>query len=180
MTAPTTDSPDVATRRWTAGRVIVTILVIGMVAMWVCVLYLAFGPGRADPPDRLDDPAFAAAAEIRCRQALTEVATLPRAADTASATDRADVVEQANQSFEAMLDDLDRAAPPGEDGVLVREWLADWRTYLGDRQAFAVALLKDPKARLLVTAKGRQQITEYLDAFAGDNHMTACATPIDV
>jgi hypothetical protein len=31
-----------------------------------------------------------------------------------------------------------------------------------------------------VTAKDREQITEYLDAFAADNRMPSCGTPIDV
>ena len=44
--------------------------VVAMVAMWSYVLYLAFGPGRQDPPDRLDDPAFATAAQDRCDAAL--------------------------------------------------------------------------------------------------------------
>ena len=79
-----------------------------------------------------------------------------------------------------MVDDLEAIAPAGEDGEIVAEWIADWRTYLGDREAYADALRRDPEAQLLVTAKDREQITEYIDAFAADNHMTACATPIDV
>jgi hypothetical protein len=180
MAGPITDTPSATTRRWTVGRVIIAIAVVGIVAMWGYVLYLAFGPGRLPPPDRLDDPTFATAAEARCSEALAEVATLPRAVDTPSAPDRAAVIDQANRSFAAMLDDLDRLVPAGEDGHLVRAWLADWRTYLGDREAYASDLRHDPKARLLVSPKDRQQITEYLDAFAGDNHMTACATPLDV
>ena len=31
-----------------------------------------------------------------------------------------------------------------------------------------------------MTAKDREQITEFLDAFAADNRMIACATPLDV
>ena len=89
-------------------------------------------------------------------------------------------MEEANDIFEAMVDDLAELAPAGEDGELVREWLADWRTYLGDREAYADAIRSDPEAQLLVSAKDREQITEYLDAFAADNRMIACATPLDV
>jgi hypothetical protein len=160
--------------------VFLTLLVVAMVSMWAYVLYLAFGPGRQPPPDRLDDPAFATAAEARCQIALTEVAALPRAVDAGSAANRADVVEEANESFAAMLDDLEALAPGGEDGDLVREWLADWHTYLDDRAAYAAAVRDDPEARLLVSPKNSQQITEYLDAFAADNRMPACATPLDV
>lgn len=180
MSAPHMDRVDSPTRRWTTGRVIVTILVVGMLSMWGYVLYLAFGPGRQPPPDRIRDPAFSVAAEARCRAALAQVAKLPAATQSPSAAARADVVEQANGYFGAMLDDLARLAPAGDDGRIALEWLADWRTYLGDRAAYAVALRKDPKANLLVSAKDHNQITDYLDAFAGDNKMPACATPLDV
>lgn len=180
MTAPTTEAPAGPTRRWTGGRVFLTLLVVAMVSMWVYVLYLAFGPGRQPPPDRLDDPTFATAAEARCQVALAEVAALPRAVDAVSAADRAAVVAEANGSFAAMLEDLEALVPAGEDGQLVREWLVDWHTYLDDRTAYAEALRTDPEARLLVSPKDSQQVTEYLDAFAADNRMPACATPLDV
>ncbi len=167
-------------RRWTAGRLLVLVLIVAMVTMWGYVLYLAFGPGRQAPPDRLDDPAFAVAAQARCSAALDDVAVLPRAVATATADERAEVVGTANEIFASMLDDLETLAPGGEDGELVRAWLADWHTYLGDRQAYVVALRSDPAAQLLVSAKDREQITEFLDAFAADNQMIACATPIDV
>ena len=180
MTGPTVVDPQGRRRSYRPGQVAVAVLVAGMLAMWGYVLYLAFGPGRQAPPDRLDDPIFAPAAQARCEEALAEVAELPRAVETPSAAERAEVVARANESFAAMLDDLDRLVPGGEDATLVRAWLADWRTYLADREAYATALRSDPDAQLLVSAKNSQQITEYLDAFAGDNRMAACATPIDV
>lgn len=156
------------------------VVVAAMLAMWGYVLYLALGPGRQHSPDRLDDPAFAAAAQPRCRDALDVVATLPPAAASPSAVERADVIDEANETFDAMLDDLEQMVPEGEDGDLVSAWLVDWRTYLGDRERYADALRADPDARLLVTAKSGQHITEYLNAFAADNDMPACSTPLDV
>lgn len=179
MTGPTVDRAG-RRQRYRPGQLAVAVLVAGMLAMWIYVLYLAFGPGRQAPPDRLDDPTFATAAQARCEEALAEVAELPRAADTPSAAERAEVVARANEVFAAMLDDLDGLVPGGEDGTLVRAWLTDWRTYLDDREAYATALRSDPDAQLLVSPKNSQQVTEYLDAFAGDNRMPACATPIDV
>lgn len=164
--------------RW--GRAVLMVVIVAMVAMWGYVLYLAFGPGRQPPPDRLDDPSFALAAETVCDAALRDVATLPRAIDADSAAERSTIVVQANERFARMLDDLRLLAPPGEDGELVGRWLDDWRTYIGDRQRYADSLLEDPQARLLVTARDREQITEYIDAFAADNDIPACATPIDV
>ena len=179
MTSPTLAEPPTR-RRWSPGRVVVALLVVGMVAMWVYVLYLAFGPGRQAPPDRLSDPAFATAAQARCDAAHAVVGQLPTANLAPDATAQAAIVDQANAEFSSMLDDLEAIVPSGEDGTLVEEWLADWRTYLGDRERYADALRSDPDARLLVTPKDREQITMYLDAFAADNKMIACATPLDV
>ena len=54
--APDDDAPR---RRWGPTRVVLTVIVIALVSMWGYVVYLAFGPGRQPPIDRLDDPAFA-------------------------------------------------------------------------------------------------------------------------
>lgn len=177
MPAPSIERP---TRRWRPSRALVVLAIVGMVGMWVYVLYLAIGPGRQPPPDRLTDPTFAQAAQVRCSAALDAVAALPRAVEAPDADARADVVHQANQVFASMLDDLEALAPAGEDGELVLAWLADWRTYLADREAYVEAVRVDPEARLLVTAKDSDQITEFIDAFAADNKMISCGTPIDV
>jgi hypothetical protein len=161
------------------GRVLVRIAVVAMVGMWVYVLYLAFGPGRADPPEKLKDPAFAQTAQSICNATLDQVAKLPPAFSSKTAADRSVVLTEANADFSHMLDQLDRIVPAGDDGDLAKEWLADWHTYLGDREDFATALKTDPKARLLVSPKKGGQITDYLDAFAGDNDMPACSTPGD-
>jgi hypothetical protein len=161
------------------GFVVATVAVVAMLTMWGYVLYLAFGPGRADPPDRLDDPTFARAAQERCSAALDRIAALPLAVEAESAEARAEVLDEANGHLDEMLDDLAALAPAGEEGDVVDAWLADWRTYLQDREDYAADLRADPEARLLVTPKGGDQITDYLDAFAQDNRMPACSTPTD-
>jgi hypothetical protein len=176
----TLDAPDAQGRRWTAGRVLVRVAIVLMVAMWAYVLYLALGPGRQPPPDRLDDPTFATDAQAICDAAHDDVDELPPAVEAESAAERAEIVAQANARFDEMIDDLEGIAPSGEDGELVLEWIADWRTYLRDRADYVDALRVDADAQLLVTAKDREQITEYIDAFSADNRMIACATPIDV
>jgi hypothetical protein len=175
---PTTDAP--SGPRWTPGRVVIAILIALMVSMWAYVLYLALVPGRQPPPDRLADDTFATEAQAICVAAHDDVSQLPRAIDAESAEARADVVAQANVRFAEMVDDLEAITPEGEDGEIVSEWLADWRTYLRDRADHVAALRRDPDAQLIVTAKDREQITEYLDAFAADNKMITCATPIDL
>jgi hypothetical protein len=173
-----------AGRRWTPVRLLLTVLVLALLSMWGYVLFLAFGPGRQPPLDRLDDPAFAEAGEARCAEALVEVDALPVASASNTAADRADVLARADAVFGEMLDDLDgmaELAPAGDQRRRATEWLADWRTYLGDRQAYARALRTDPDARLLVSEKegeGRQ-ITGWIDEFAKANRMPSCVTPTD-
>jgi hypothetical protein len=170
--------------RWTPMRLVLAAVVVALVSMWGYVLFLAFGPGREPPIDRLDDPAFAEAGEQRCAEAVEQVEALPAASEAADAAERADVLTAADGIFEDMLDDLDGMvglAPPGDQRRRATEWLADWRTYLGDRQAYAQALRTDPGARLLVSEKpgeGRQ-ITGWIDEFAAANRMPSCVTPTD-
>ena len=163
-----------------AGRITVIVLVVAMAAMWIYVVYLALGPGRQPPPDRLQDTSFAVAAQQRCAAAHVIVDQLPTANQSTNARDQATVVDQANAEFTSMLADLDDLVPPTGEGRLADAWIADWRVYLDDRERYADALRSDPDARLLVSPKDRQQITEFIDAFAGDNRMIACATPLDV
>jgi hypothetical protein len=178
------DGDDVPRRRWGPTRVFLCLVVAALVAMWGYVLYLAFGPGRQPPIDRLDDPAFAVAAEERCAEALDAVDELPVASESDTAADRAEVLARADAEFAVMLDDLDAMvtlAPAGDQRRRATEWLADWRTYLGDREAYADALRSDPDARLLVSEKegeGRQ-ITGWIDEFAKANRMPSCVTPTD-
>jgi hypothetical protein len=156
--------------------------VVFMVAMWVFVLWLAVIRGRSDSPDRLEDPTFAEQAEAACSARLDLIAELPAASEAADAAERSATLTEANGHLTDMVDDLDDLVPlveDDEDRGIVEEWLADWRVYLGDREAYAAELLEDPDARLLVTPKGGRQVTEYLDQFAKDNDMPACSTPAD-
>jgi hypothetical protein len=182
--AGTSGGDEAPGRRWTPTRLVLVVVVLGLVAMWGYVLYLAFGPGRQPPIDRLDDPAFAESAEERCAAAVADVAELPVASASRDAEARAEVLDRANATFAAMLDDLDgmtTLAPAGDQRRRATEWLADWRTYLGDREAYSEALHTDPDARLLVSEKPGegQQITGWIDEFAKANRMPSCATPLD-
>ncbi|HEY3144018.1 MAG TPA: hypothetical protein VGJ86_22990 [Acidimicrobiales bacterium] len=180
-------SLDVAARprSRTLGWIVRGGVVLGLVAMWGYVLYLAFGPGRQPPIDRLDDPAFASAAEERCADALAEVARLPFANTLDNGSERADVVNKANNILGAMLDDLDGMAdlaPAGDQRNRADEWLTDWRTLLGDRREYASALRNDSNASLYISEKTNtgQHVTGWIDEFAKANRMPSCVTPGDV
>lgn len=179
-----TGRDDAPGRRWRPTRVLILVAVAGMVAMWAYVVYLAFGPGRQPPIDRLDDPAFARAAEHRCAEALDRVAELPPAQATTDPVERASVLDEANATFAVMLDDLDEMVtlvPQGDQRGHAQEWLADWRTFLADREDFADRLRTDPSARMLVSEKAGEgrHITEWIDEFAKANRMSSCVSPMD-
>jgi hypothetical protein len=179
------DGPDPDSgHRWSPGRLAVVAVVVALVSMWGYVLFLAFGPGRQPPVDRLDDPAFARAAEERCAAAVDQVHELPVASASHTAEERAEVLDRADAVYRSMLDDLDDMVdlvPEGDQRRRAEEWLADWRVYLGDREAYADALRADPDARLLVSSKpgeGRQ-ITGWIDEFAKANRAPSCVSPVD-
>jgi hypothetical protein len=173
-----------ATRWRRPGRLVTALIVVGLVGMWGYVVYLAVGPGRQPPIDRLGDPAFAVAAEERCAAAADDVDALPVASAAHDADERGNVLEQANAVYDEMVDDLEgmvALAPAGDQRNRAVEWVADWRTYLGDREAYARALHTDPDARLLVSEKPGQgrHITGWIDEFAKANRMPSCTTPDD-
>lgn len=179
------DGPAESGERRRLPRALVVVAVLLMVSMWGYVTYLAFGPGRQPPIDRLDDPAFAQAGEAHCADAIAAVDALPGAAAADAAADRADVIERANAEYAAMLDDIEAdlpLAPAGDQRERATAWVADWRLYLGDRAEFADALRADPGARLLVSEKPGEtrQVTGWIDEFALANRMDSCVTPTDV
>jgi hypothetical protein len=165
-------------RRWRPTRIIVVALVtrhdrhVGVRAL------PRHRPRPAGPPDRLDDPAFATAAQARCEAAHAVVGRCP----PPTGSRRRRPGRHRGRSQRHLHDDAGRARRhrPLRRGRRSSStaWLADWRIYLGDRERYADALRTDPEARLLVTPKEREQITEYIDAFAADNKMIACGTPL--
>lgn len=160
------------------GRWLAVIAVGAMVVMW---LYIFSGAARREPPDSLDGDRFPAQAEALCATAVDTVDALPAADAAATATERADVIDEADAVFAAMLDELEAIEVDSDhDRELIDLWLADWRTFLGDREEFADALRTDPDAELLVTARAGRQITLTVDRFATVNDMESCVTPLDV
>lgn len=156
---------------------LVAILVIAFLWGWA----LFFPPSKT-APGTLDDRTFPDAAEQICTNAAAQLATLPKAFETTDATARAGVVVQTNVVLRGMLDQLDALPAPVDDhdATNVKEWLGDWRTYVGDRDAYATALASNPQARFYVTKKERRQVTEPIDFFATFNEMYNCVTPDDI
>lgn len=166
-------------RGWTVGRVAAVLVVLGLTLMWI---YAFSGVAAKDPPDQLDDPAFAEAAEPVCDAARDDLEALPAARDADSPEERAVTVRQANAALTAMVDELDTLVPPtgDRDERITRLWLEDWRTHLDDRAAYADSLAAGSTDPAEFTARGGRSITATIDNFAEVNDMASCTTPLDL
>ncbi|MEO8695193.1 MAG: hypothetical protein ABI658_16830 [Acidimicrobiales bacterium] len=164
-------------RRWTRGRIAVAAWILIVIGFWIYAFFLA----PKGSPDILDVPAFASASETRCAQSRTVIDALPNASTAKSATERADVIDRANQELRDMLDDIS-VLPTGteHDTNLIGLWLKDWRQYVVDRGDFSQQLRVNPAATFGVTARNGSHITKAIDAFAGRNKMPSCEVPTDV
>lgn len=147
--------------------------------VWIYALFI-YDPGLMI--DELADTTFPEAAEEICHQARVEIEQLPTAEQTPTPAERADVVDQANDSLRRMTEQL-RAAVPAEqtrinDGI--RQWVDDWDVFIADRQEYADDLRSDPDRRFTETLKADRQISRAIDAFAQVNRMESCTVPGDV
>jgi hypothetical protein len=163
-----------------SGRILAIVVGVAIAAMWA---YALWGPTERNPPGLLSDTNYATQFQSVCSETAAQIAGLPPAYSTRDAGARSEVIAEANGYLDAMLVRLSAIAPPadsGEDGRMIQEWLGDWRTYVGNRQAYVLALADDPNARLLVAEKDRRQVTEPIDFFAKYNEMENCMTPGDL
>ena len=166
---------------WSRGaKVQVTLLVVN-VAFWTALLGWTLTGDRGDPPDRLDDPAFAAAAEPICAETVARIAALGLPTEVESPQERADLVEAENVLLLAMVADLEALPrPTGEEREWVDTWLEDWRTHVEDRQSWADDLQVGDDHVFIESARGNEHVSNVIDNFADVNGMDSCATPGDV
>ena len=161
----------------------VQLVVLGLnVVFWGAILgWTWFADHPYDPPDHLDDPAFATAAEPICAAAVVRIEALGLPTTAQNPTERADLVDASNEILRAMVDDLAALPrPAGEEGSWVTQWLADWRTHIGDRQRWADGLRAGRDVPFSETARAQEQISKVVDNFATVNEKPSCQTTHDV
>ncbi len=167
------------------ARLVTGTIVVASVVFWVW----AFSPWTPrDNPDRLDDPAFARAAEPVCADAQAAIGELPGPFDGITPAERADQIEAGTLVVEDLLtrlEELAPLAPAGHDADLVARWLADWNTYLDDRwrhvERLRAATPDTPERDLRFLVSGELgPVNARMDAFARLNRMDSCQTPGDV
>lgn len=168
------DEPTPPVTGWTIVRRGLAVVGFGLfAAFWIWALFFA----SKTAVNKIDDRAWAERAERICDEVEVELAAL----DTQTSTDllvRADLVERSTDLLAAMLDDLEAVPPTDEKGrAIVPDWIADYRTLLNDRYAYADQLRSGEDGPFRETAVSNVPITERLETFAGDNEMPSCAPP---
>jgi hypothetical protein len=161
------------------ARILALLAVLVIVFLWGWALFF---PPSTKAPGTLQDRTFPEAADQICTTAAGELALLPKSFQTTDPISRSEVVSKSNVILNTMLDKLRTIAPPTDtrDGTNISEWLADWRSFVGDRTIYANALLIDPKARFYVSTKDKGQVSRPIDFFATFNKMYNCVTPDDI
>ncbi len=168
-------------------RILLTLVVATMVAMWIWI-YLFAPRGNAD---RLESRAFAEAAEAICAPLQEAVDGLPSARQAATPQERADQVADGTRLTEAAIVALRDAATEhltlDDDIRIVEAWLADWDFYVEDRwihvDRLDAADENTPDRELRFTLRERAEggiYTRRIEALANVNDMESCRVPGDV
>jgi hypothetical protein len=173
-----TGQPEVvrSSNRW---RIPLAVVVVGLAVFWVWALFFA----SKEAVNKIGDRAWAARAEEIC--AAAEAERLELADNVAFDPDdrrlliaHADIVDQATDILEAMLDDVVAVAPTDEKGAgIVPLWEADYRTFIENRRAYTERLRDGDTAPFSEAAVDGIPISDKIEQFAGDNEMPSCAPP---
>lgn len=157
-------------------------VVASFVGIWGYVLYLSIFEGRPEPRDRMEDTAFASAAEETCADTRAVIATLPLANQVQTPEERAALLDATTDELETMVDRLAGLVAPADaaEARAVSAWLEDWRTHLEDRRAYAEVFRAGQDRPFRATDRGGFQIDVLIDDFARVNFMESCETPEDV
>lgn len=185
MSAPTDPRDDnpVRQQRWSRSAKIQVVLLVVNVAFWAAILgwTVAYGDDAYDPPDRLDDRAFPVAAEPICATTVEDIEGLGLPTEVESPAERADLIDEENRLLRAMLGELEGLPrPAGKQGDWVELWIADWRTHVDDRQAWADDLRVGDDHPFTESDRAGEQVSKVIDNFAEINEMESCVTTGDV
>jgi hypothetical protein len=167
-------------RRWLQGVLVLVVVLIA--AMWVYAFFFAPTEGV----NRIGDREWSARGETRCADAKTQLLALAdfrpiEDAGPDALTEKAAIVDQTNEILTAMIDDLAADVPSDVKGQeIVPKWIADYRTYLGDRLAHAERLRNGENVALAETEVNGTPISSFINDFARQNEMPGCQTPVDL
>lgn len=105
-----------------------------------------------------------------------------KADDVLALKAKAKLVDAATDALEEAINLIALDKPSDAKGQeLVPEWIADYRTYITDRRAFAKALQKAVTRPYFAESEvDGVPISERISKFARENDMETCQTPYDL
>jgi hypothetical protein len=105
-----------------------------------------------------------------------------KANDPAALKAKSKLVEAATDALEKAIDLIAADTPSDPKGQeLVPRWIADYRTYISDRRAFAIALQNATVRPYFAESEVEGvPISERISKFARENDMKTCQTPYDL
>ena len=164
-------------------RVLLTAICVLIAAMWV----YAFGFAPRESINKIHDTAWQARAQAHCKTAenlrfsIKDVTPM-KANDSVALKHKAKLVDEATDSLEVAINLIAADRPADAKGQqLVPEWIADYRTYISDRRAFAEALrTASTRPFFAETEVQGVPISERISKFARENSMKTCQTPYDL
>lgn len=167
----------------TARRVGLGAILALIGAMW----FYAFVFAPRESINKINDREWAVRAEARCAAAEKERFALQDLTemdpdDPVALRRKADIVEEATDALEALVDEIAADVPADAKGrEIVPQWISDYRTYLGDRRLFIERLRTlDRRPAFNETEVGGVPVSERINKFARENEMRSCQTPYDL
>lgn len=173
--SPSTEPP----ARRSVWRIPLLVVIAGFAVFWAWALFFA----SKEAVNKIDDRGWAERAESICAAAESDRLQLADDSmfdpdDPALLIAHADVVDQATDIIEDMLDDVVAQAPTDDKGAaIVPMWEADYRTFIENRRAYTARLREGRAEPFTETAVDGIPISEKIETFAGDNEMPSCAPP---
>ena len=149
---------------------------------WIWALFFASKEGV----NRIEDRAWVESAQSICETAADERTALANYTrlDEGGAElirQRADIVDEATDTLERMLNSLEALPLTGEKGqAIIPLWIDEYRTYPADRRTYTEQLRESGENLPFYETANQIPISERLATFAADNEMPACKPPLDL
>jgi hypothetical protein len=164
------------------GRVFIGTAISLLGIMWVYALFFA----SKESINQIGDQAWQQRAESICnetavaRKELADYRLITEMGPDAL-SERADIVDKATAMLVEMLNQLAASTPTDAKGAeLVPLWIADYRTYIADRNAYSQMLRSGVNNAFAETMIEGLPLSEKIATFAADNYMVSCKPPRDL